>query len=87
MIRATVDSTSVTFVTRTGLTVSRCLLFLLIVFSLVPLVQGAKPPQLSGTILDTSGSTIAGATVLVRSANGAVQMTTQSDTNGFYRYF
>ena len=42
------------------------------------------PPQLSGTVVDTSGATIAGATVQVRSANGTVQVTTQSDTNGSF---
>jgi len=44
----------------------------------------AKPPQLSGTVIDTSGAMIAGATVHVRSANGTVQITTQSDTNGSF---
>jgi hypothetical protein len=42
------------------------------------------PPQLSGTVVDTSGAVIAGATVLVRSANGTVQRTTQSDRNGSF---
>ncbi len=42
------------------------------------------PPQLSGTVVDTSGAVIAGATVQVRSANGPVQKTTQSDTNGSF---
>ena len=42
------------------------------------------PPQLSGTVVDTSGAVIAGATVQVRSANGTVQVTTQSDTNGSF---
>ncbi|MBV9767653.1 MAG: TonB-dependent receptor [Acidobacteriaceae bacterium] len=41
-------------------------------------------PQLSGTVVDTSGAVIAGATVLVRSANGTVQITTQSDTTGAF---
>jgi len=40
--------------------------------------------QLSGTIVDTSGAAIAGATVQLRSANGAVQTTTHSDTNGSF---
>ena len=40
--------------------------------------------QLSGTVVDTSGAVIAGATVLVRSANGTVQETTQSDPNGSF---
>ncbi len=44
----------------------------------------AYPPQLSGTVVDTSGAVIAGATVQVRSANGTVQKTTQSDTNGSF---
>jgi hypothetical protein len=56
-------------------------------------VQGKTPvatsdqahlPQLSGTVVDASGAVIAGATVLVRSANGTAQKTTQSDTNGFF---
>ncbi len=51
-----------------------------------PVVTGDKPypPQLSGTVVDTSGAVIAGATVLVRSANGTVQRTTQSDRNGSF---
>ena len=44
----------------------------------------AHPPQLSGTVVDTSGAVIAGATVQVRSANGTVRMTTQSGTNGSF---
>jgi outer membrane receptor protein involved in Fe transport len=40
------------------------------------------PPQLSGTVGDTSGAAIAGATVQVRSANGTLQITTRSDSNG-----
>jgi hypothetical protein len=48
----------------------------------------AYPPQLSGTVVDTSGvpfalfgyqAVIAGATVQVQSANGTVQRTTQSE--------
>ncbi len=42
------------------------------------------PPQLSGTVVDPSGGVIAGATVQVRSANGTVQKTIQSDTNGSF---
>jgi len=38
--------------------------------------------QLSGTVIDTSGAVIAGATVQARSASGTVQRTTKSDTNG-----
>ncbi len=44
----------------------------------------AYPPQLSGTVVDTSGAAIAGATVQVRSANGTVKRTTQSDRNGSF---
>ncbi len=44
----------------------------------------AYPPQLSGTIVDTSGAVVARATVLVRSANGVVQRTTESDKNGSF---
>ena len=44
----------------------------------------ATPPQLSGTVVDTSGGVIAGATVQVLNANGTVQITTQSDTNGSF---
>ena len=44
----------------------------------------AYPPQLSGTVVDASGAVIAGATVQVRSANGTVQITTQSDRNGSF---
>src|SRR5271156_5985438 len=40
--------------------------------------------QLSGIVVDTSGAVIAGATVQVRSANGTVQMTTQTDANGSF---
>ena len=40
--------------------------------------------QLSGTVVDTSAALIAGATVQVRSANGTVQRTTQTDTNGSF---
>jgi outer membrane receptor protein involved in Fe transport len=44
----------------------------------------AHPPQLSGTVVDMSGAVIAGATVQVRSTNGTVQITTQSDTIGSF---
>ena len=42
------------------------------------------PLQLLGTVVDTSGAVIAGATVQVRSATDALQITTQSDTNGSF---
>jgi len=40
--------------------------------------------QLSGTVVDTSGAVIAGATVRVRSAIGTIQKTTKSETNGSF---
>jgi hypothetical protein len=46
--------------------------------------ESIKPPQLSGTVFDTSGAVIAGATVQVLSANGAVQITTRPDPNGSF---
>ena len=52
--------------------------------NLQPVQIIAKPPQLSGTVVDTSGAVIAGATVQVLSANGTVQTTTQSDANGSF---
>jgi hypothetical protein len=44
----------------------------------------AFPPQLSGTVVDTFGAVIAGATVHLQSTNGTVQRTTQSETNGSF---
>ncbi len=44
----------------------------------------AYPPQLSGTVVDTSGAVIAGATVQLRSADGTVQKTAHSDSNGSF---
>ncbi len=46
----------------------------------------AAPPQLSGTVVDTSGAVIAGAAVEVRSAGGAgaIERTTQSNKNGSF---
>jgi hypothetical protein len=46
--------------------------------------DNAYLPKLSGTVVDTSGAVIARATVLVRSENGTVQITTQSDTTGSF---
>lgn len=47
-------------------------------------VRAATKPELSGVVVDASGSVIAGATVLVRSANGSVQKTTQTDKSGAF---
>src|SRR5208283_6123795 len=44
----------------------------------------AYPVQLSGTVVDTSGAVIAGATVQVRGANGTVQRTAQPGANGSF---
>jgi len=41
-------------------------------------------PQLSGVVVDASGAVITGATVQVRTQNGTVQMTSQSDGSGFF---
>jgi len=46
--------------------------------------NNANPPQLSGTVVDTSGAVIAGAAVEARSANGTVRITTHSGTNGAF---
>jgi outer membrane receptor protein involved in Fe transport len=68
-------------------------LMLILWFSLPTIAQEKPPvatsdkayaPQMSGTVVDTSGAVIAGAIVQVRSANGAVQATTQSDKNGSF---
>ena len=48
------------------------------------MAQDTYPPPLSGTVVDTSGAVIAGATVQVRSAKGTVQRTTKSNTNGSF---
>ena len=44
----------------------------------------ANPPQLPGTVVDPSGAVIAAASIQVRGADGTVQATTQSDTNGSF---
>ena len=46
---------------------------------------GADSLPLSGTVVDASGAVIAGAAVEVRSANGAVRTTTESDATGSFR--
>jgi hypothetical protein len=57
---------------------------LLFVFFCSVQTLSAWEPQLSGTVVDTSGGAIAGANVQVLSANGTVQLTTQSDTKGSF---
>jgi hypothetical protein len=44
----------------------------------------AYPSQLSGTVVDTSGAVVAGATVQVRSEDGTVERATQSDRSGSF---
>jgi hypothetical protein len=61
------------------------MVFAILTLLLVPsflFAQGIT--QLSGTVVDTSGAVIAGATVQVRSVNGAVLIKTRSDTNGSF---
>jgi hypothetical protein len=53
---------------------------------LVAASDKASPSRLSGTVVDTSGAVIAGATVQLHSANGTVQKTTQSHTDGFFLF-
>jgi Carboxypeptidase regulatory-like domain/TonB-dependent Receptor Plug Domain/TonB dependent receptor len=53
-----------------------------------PLATGGKASgiQLSGTVIDASGALIPGATIVVRSADGTVQRTTQTDSNGSFTF-
>jgi hypothetical protein len=44
----------------------------------------SHPTQLSGTVVDASGALIAGASVLIWSANGAGQQTARTDANGSF---
>jgi len=60
------------------------LLLLLILPAALMAQDKPHPPQLSGTVVDASGSVIAGATVQVQSANGTVLITIQSDANGSF---
>ena len=81
---------------KPGFATARTLGFILILIlsSLLPTLAQEKtpvatsdkayPPQLSGTVADTSGAVIAGATLQVRSGNGTLQKTTQSDANGSF---
>ncbi len=60
----------------------KCVLFILLLVPNPLFAQGIT--QLTGAVFDTSGAVIAGATVQVRSANGAVQTTAQSGANGSF---
>ncbi len=46
--------------------------------------QSGNPAQLSGTVVDTSGAAITGATLEVRSENGALRGTARSERNGSF---
>jgi hypothetical protein len=63
--------------------------FLFAFFCLVPTLSAQQDhtrtlSQLSGTVVDTSGAVIAGATVQVRTPSGRIQATTQTNTNGSF---
>ena len=47
-------------------------------------MDSAYPARLAGTVADASGAVIAGATVIVRSANAAIQRKTRSNENGSF---
>ncbi|MGD0402967.1 MAG: TonB-dependent receptor [Candidatus Acidiferrales bacterium] len=65
-----------------------CMVALIILFCSTPSSWAAANAQgitqLSGTVVDTSGAVIAGATARVRSANGTVQITTHTDAYGSF---
>jgi len=44
----------------------------------------SSPSNLTGTVMDASGAAIAGATVELRSTDGTIRRTTQSDRNGSF---
>jgi len=46
--------------------------------------RGNTSCQISGTVIDVSGALVAGASILVRSVNGAGQTAIQTDTNGSF---
>ena len=51
----------------------------------VPLaIRDKAAPQLSGSVVDPSGAVVAGATVVLRNASGAVVATKQSERNGYF---
>jgi outer membrane cobalamin receptor len=62
-----------------------CLIIALLLFAGSSFAGPATdPPQLSGTVVDTSGALIAGATIHIQNTNGALPLTTHSDANGFF---
>src|SRR5271163_2711876 len=52
--------------------------------SLWPTANAQGIAQLAGTVVDTSGAVLAGASVQVRNANGTLRMTTRTDANGSF---
>jgi len=65
----------------------RTLWFLTLLAGILPrgnAADAANASQLTGTIVDTSGAVIAGATVQVLSASGTLQQKTRSDVNGSF---
>ena len=50
----------------------------------VQMADSSTAPQLAGTVVDASGAVIAGASVMVRSADGIVKRLTETDTNGSF---
>jgi Carboxypeptidase regulatory-like domain/TonB dependent receptor/TonB-dependent Receptor Plug Domain len=66
------------------LAVSCCLLTTRAARAQLTTSDQAYPSQLSGSVVDASGALIAGATVQVRSTDGTVQRTAQSDRNGSF---
>ena len=64
--------------------VGRLCVGLVLTHSLIGSAAQAQPPQLSGTVVDSSGGVIADATVQMRSADGTVVATGQSDANGSF---
>jgi hypothetical protein len=59
-------------------------LIIVLLIAVAASLHAARGGSVSGTVVDTSGAVIAGATVQVRSANGTAQRTTQSETNGSF---
>ena len=59
-------------------------LIILLALALPVSAAAQTSPQLSGTVVDSSGATINGATVLVRTAGGTIKTTTQSDKTGAF---
>ena len=50
----------------------------------MPRANQLIPAHLSGTVVDASGAVIVGATVQLRTSDGALLRTTQSDRNGSF---